>query len=901
MLKINTIEKTFDISITSLFKITKFIGNQINKYSSIIIGLIVVFISISSWLHFYGKGQTLAYNDSRAHLDMARLVFDNLKPGVAQIGSVWLPLQHLLELITVWNDLMWRTGLSGSLVSMLSYVASTLYFYKFTKYTLKNTFISVLGTFVFALNINNVYMQTTPMSENLLMLFFICTSYYLYKWLKERKLYDFILMSGSVFLATLTRYDGWFLFLSVFLILGIIFTKESLRGETLKNKIKSFASKFGFIQGNLILYLTLAGFGIILWIFWNWAIFKDPLYFALGPYSAKSQQAVIESAGSLFTKNNLGLSLYTYIWAVIDNVGFLLSIYTLIGIVIYFIKNKLSSESIVIATLLTPFLFHVISLYFGNSFIVVPEVGTYLTEKANSYWFNLRYGLMFLPAVAFYSAYLASKDKFALFILSLLLVFESFVFIKFNNIVTLSDGVAGRSAFTAQDISDWLSTNANDDSLILMSMINNSVAFTTGFPLKRFIHEGTGRYWETSLANPSEYANWIVVKNTTEDPLHNALVIEHENEFLKDFDLVATFSTSDVYKRREHSRDFVYVNKNDLFVNETRYKFVGFNSYDLIYRTNEEIDETFRTAQEAGAKVIRFWVFGEGFEGSIQPEPGIYNQEKLKVIDFIFETARKYNIKLIPTLSNYWSDYGGIPQYVKWAGLPANSNSDIDIFYTNDRTISLYKSFVSTIVDRTNTISKIRYKDDPVVFGWDLMNEPRSSSGQKSLVVAGWISDMTSYVKSLDNDHIVLAGSEGSLLGSNLTAGSSPFFHELAGFDYTSVTTGHLYIYNPSSFNIDQLKDTISNWSWKSDLYQKPFILEEIGFSKSLAATNGIERDILYKNLFDFASVNDVDGILLWNWALKTDDNFGISPLDPGDNSLINIINDYSKQLNILE
>ena len=63
---------------------------------------------------FYARqGLTLTHYDAKAHLVVARRVLDSLTPEYSQIGAVWLPLPHLLNLLPVQIDVMYRTGASG--------------------------------------------------------------------------------------------------------------------------------------------------------------------------------------------------------------------------------------------------------------------------------------------------------------------------------------------------------------------------------------------------------------------------------------------------------------------------------------------------------------------------------------------------------------------------------------------------------------------------------------------------------------------------------------------------------------------------------------------------------------------------------------------------------------------
>src|SRR3990167_5895601 len=111
-----------------LFSFFKF-----SKLMTIYITYILSLISIVSFLVFYSNGLGLAYNDARTHLDIGRRVVEGLKPGLAQLGSVWLPLPHILMAPTVWNDFMWHSGLAGAIQSMISFVATGLLVYLFLK------------------------------------------------------------------------------------------------------------------------------------------------------------------------------------------------------------------------------------------------------------------------------------------------------------------------------------------------------------------------------------------------------------------------------------------------------------------------------------------------------------------------------------------------------------------------------------------------------------------------------------------------------------------------------------------------------------------------------------------------------------------------------------------------
>src|SRR5258707_11218493 len=83
-------------------------------------------LSLGALIFYFHRGAILLYGDAVAHINIARRVFDSRTPGLFQLGTVWLPLQHILDIPFIFNNWMWRTGLGASVPSMAAYVAGTL-------------------------------------------------------------------------------------------------------------------------------------------------------------------------------------------------------------------------------------------------------------------------------------------------------------------------------------------------------------------------------------------------------------------------------------------------------------------------------------------------------------------------------------------------------------------------------------------------------------------------------------------------------------------------------------------------------------------------------------------------------------------------------------------------------
>ncbi|HEU5415114.1 MAG TPA: hypothetical protein VFW31_15215, partial [Candidatus Angelobacter sp.] len=83
-------------------------------------------VSVAALIFYYRHNAILLYGDAVAHINIARRVFDSRTPGIFQLGTVWLPLPHLLDIPFVINDRLWQTGVGGSIVSMVAYLAGAI-------------------------------------------------------------------------------------------------------------------------------------------------------------------------------------------------------------------------------------------------------------------------------------------------------------------------------------------------------------------------------------------------------------------------------------------------------------------------------------------------------------------------------------------------------------------------------------------------------------------------------------------------------------------------------------------------------------------------------------------------------------------------------------------------------
>lgn len=471
----------------------KKLGRFFERNDLVIIWTGLAFFALVLFEIYLRNGVGLAYNDARSHLNIGRRVVEGLKPGLAQLGSVWLPLPHVLMIPTVWNDFFWHSGLAGAIQSMFAFVACAVLIYQY----LKKLKVGLLGRLfaitIFVANLNILYLQSTAMTELLLLASMTAGAYYLMVWHKEGEILNLIKSAFWIMISTLVRYDGWFLLMAATAIIALnAFRKKGYREA----------------EGKVVLFATLGGFGIFLWLLWNVLIFNDPLYFIFGPFSAHTQQTQIYEAGKLFTKGNFIYSLKTYIYALFYNAYTVIPFLGLLG-AIKFWRDKNISESVKVTALalIAPLFFNVGALYLGHSIL-------YVQGYLNDSWFNVRYGVMLLPAIAIFGGFLVDKAKDLRWVYIGLFAFVTFFSFVNYDVATIDDALIGASGRNVVEVSGWLKENVMDkEGFVLISVsVQDAIVFSSALPMKRFIHEGTGDYWDMAIANPHQWATWIVMR-----------------------------------------------------------------------------------------------------------------------------------------------------------------------------------------------------------------------------------------------------------------------------------------------------------------------------------------------------------------------------------------------------
>ncbi|XP_059459651.1 mannan endo-1,4-beta-mannosidase 7-like [Corylus avellana] len=344
----------------------------------------------------------------------------------------------------------------------------------------------------------------------------------------------------------------------------------------------------------------------------------------------------------------------------------------------------------------------------------------------------------------------------------------------------------------------------------------------------------------------------------------------------------------------------------------------GFNAYWLMYIASDtsqrdKITSAFEEATKRGLTIGRTWAFSDGGYRPLQSSPGSYNEQTFQGLDFAISEAGKHGIKLILSLVNNYEGYGGKKQYVEWARNQGQSLSSEDDFFTNSLVKGFYKNHIKTVLTRRNSLTGITYKDDPTIMAWELMNEPRCNADTSGKTLQDWITEMASYVKSIDKNHLLEVGLEGFYGESKKSSNPNGYLlgsdfitnNQIPGIDFATV---HSYPDQWISGSTEETQLSFLN-SWVKDhiedaqnVLRMPVMFAEFGKSTKTSGVDERDRlyNIVYSKIYSSASGGGAAvGGLFWQLLAEGMDNFrdGYEVILGEDSSTASLIAQESQKL----
>ena len=440
----------------------------------------------------------LLYGDARSHLDVARHVTDGLRTGLTQLGSVWLPMPHLLLVPLVAINPLWHSGAAGAIVSGLCFLYGSIRLFSLIEELTSDRLAAWLGASVFVVNLNMQYVQSTALTEPVLLAFMIGAVYHLARWMRTLSVWELTVAGALVFCATLTRYEGWALLVGAMVVVLV----WSLRVDR-RNKRP---------EANVVLFTFIGAYGIGLWLLYNLIIFGNAFYFVSSAYSAQAINGSQAKFGLLGTKGHLSQSVLTYGWDVVGVVGPIVLVAAAIAAVAALCVRRERQRTVFVLLLLAvPVLFEVVSLYAGQTTIRVPQL------FPHGMW-NDRYGLMALPFCAVALGLVVGRVKlkwnFPVVAVAVAgIVMLSTLVMGLGTPLTLADGRLGTSSATGghpEVIAGYLRQHYTRGEILADDSAASPLMFATDLDLKNFVTVGFHPFWEHALRNPAGNVRWVL-------------------------------------------------------------------------------------------------------------------------------------------------------------------------------------------------------------------------------------------------------------------------------------------------------------------------------------------------------------------------------------------------------
>jgi hypothetical protein len=469
--------------------------------------------------HYWNLGLTLSHYDAKAHLVVARRVIDSLTPGWQQVGAVWLPLPHLLNLLPVQVDAFYRTGASAVAFSIASFAVACGAAARIVIVTTGSQVAAAIAVAMMALNPNLLYLQATPMTEPLLLGLTLAGLASLLAWVRTGGSASARNAGVLLALACLTRYESWPVTAAAISLAAFVIWRQGARpGAALQRAARVAA------------YPTLA----IAWFMVHSRItigrwFMDNSFFiADNPASGHPLTSAIQVCWGVHR-----LSGYA------STIAATLAIAGLVAIVL------LSRSRAPVILALAPLAALALPFYAfleGHPFRIrymVPGVAAAAIAT------GVALGLL-RPAI---------RNWAAAVLLACLAVFDLRPLDPSAPMV-LEAQWDTEHRLGRQQVTEHLTRSYKGDKILAsMGSLAHYMQETSaqGFTLRDYVHEGNGDLWRGALANPRAFVGWILVEERAEGGDQLAARGRQDPSFFDGFTRVAEGGGGARVKREPHT------------------------------------------------------------------------------------------------------------------------------------------------------------------------------------------------------------------------------------------------------------------------------------------------------------------------------------------------------------
>lgn len=494
--------------------------------------------SIWSWR----RGIAMDYGDAQSHLMIARRIFDSAEPDLAQLGTVWLPLPHLLLIPFVQVDSLWHSGAAGAVVGVGAGTVSGISLWRVMWYAGAGRIAAWLAMVLLVSNPAFGYLSSTPLTEPVLLASILVGTAALAKWARSERAYsggELAVHCGiPAAAAILSRYDGWAWVAGAGVVVGLVSWRRY--------------GSFRYCCNQLVSFSAVPAAAILWWLLFNAIRFGDPLEFQRGQYSAAAQQHLRWVLGVLPEKGHFDVALHTYAASVGASAGWVLAAVGAVGLVALWVRKGLGSEALALWLLTIPFGFYVLSLFGGQSAIVLPEAGT------TAGYYNNRYAVVSLPIIAAGVGCLAATlwqlrsawvRKAAIGSLSVCLSLQLYGQLgdPFANPVLAETGSHAAGNTHAISSARWLGAHW-EGGKVLLDEVANPVMWASRVPLKEIVALNSGAAFADAIGSGGEGIEWVYLDRDSPDDKVLQMATK-DPRFVDSFTRVHASGPVEVYKR----------------------------------------------------------------------------------------------------------------------------------------------------------------------------------------------------------------------------------------------------------------------------------------------------------------------------------------------------------------
>lgn len=277
-----------------------------------------------------------------------------------------------------------------------------------------------------------------------------------------------------------------------------------------------------------------------------------------------------------------------------------------------------------------------------------------------------------------------------------------------------------------------------------------------------------------------------------------------------------------------------------------------------------------------GGNVVRIWALGEypddapswarSFAFRVGEEGWV--EETFAHLDRVIAHAASLGLRVIVVLANRWGDYGGVTQYLRWAGFEVEGRSvpplGLAAFWDCAPCEASYRAHARRVIGRINRVTGVPYAEDPTIFAWELMNEAEAAGQHGEAAMLGWMTRQAAFVQELAPRQLVSAGHIGYA-----RLHDRALFEQVCGLEGIDYCDSHAYPLQQGP----RVRSVAALGRWIDDRVQlahhgasRPILFGEVGFRTDRRAIRGTSRTAWLEGFFERVVRDGAAGALVWTY-----------------------------------